>query len=91
MLNNITVKNRLILMTVFSAILAITLGMLGLVGMQKSNAGLQNIYLHRTLPLTVLAEIKTKLLHNRTAIVTGFPFPQEITKQHAKLSRILLL
>lgn len=87
MLNNITVKNRLILMTVFSAILAITLGMLGLVGMQKSNAGLQNIYLHRTLPLTVLAEIKTKLLHNRTAIVTGFPFPQEITKQHAKIEQ----
>jgi methyl-accepting chemotaxis protein len=87
MLNNFTVKNRLILMTVFSAVLAITLSMLGLVGMQKSDTGLQNIYLHRTLPLTALAEIQTKLLHNRTAIVTGFPFPQEIIKQHAKIDK----
>ena len=84
MFNNLTIKTRLILIIAFSVVLALTLGALGLVGMQQSNMELHTVYVDRTLPLANLAEIKTRLLHSRTSIVTGFSFPQEIVEQHAK-------
>jgi len=80
MFNNLTIKARLLLIVVFSAVLAITLGALGLVGMQKSNAGLQTVYVDRTIPLADLAEIKTKQLDTRLKIANSYIFADETSE-----------
>ncbi|MGZ8258778.1 MAG: methyl-accepting chemotaxis protein [Methylotenera sp.] len=77
MFNNLTIKTRLLLIVAFSAVLAITLGMLGLVGMQKTNAGLRTVYLDRAVPLADLSEIKARQLDTRLKIAHFFVFPDE--------------
>jgi methyl-accepting chemotaxis protein len=85
MLNNVTIKARLFLLISIMSILAVLLSAMGLYGMKHANNGLQTVYLNRTLPLADLAEIKTRLLHNRTAVVTSFTFPEEMAGQHKKI------
>jgi len=77
MFNHLTIKIRLLLIVAFSAVLAITLGALGLVGMQKSNAGLQTVYVDRTVPLADLAEIMNRQLNTRRLIVNSVVFSNE--------------
>jgi len=77
MFNNLTIKIRLLLIVAFSAVLAITLGALGLVGMQKTNAGLKTVYLDRAVPLADLSEIKARQLDTRLKIAHIFVFPDE--------------
>ncbi|MDD2801274.1 MAG: methyl-accepting chemotaxis protein [Methylococcales bacterium] len=64
MFKKFTIKTRLILIIIFSAILTITLGALGLVGMQKTNAGLRTVYEDRTIPLAQLADIQMLQLNS---------------------------
>jgi methyl-accepting chemotaxis protein len=85
MFSNLTVKTRLFCLIGLMSLLAILLSVGGLYGMKKANDGLQSVYLDRTLPLADLAEIRTMLLHNRTAVVTGFSYPEEIPNQHKKI------
>jgi len=80
MFNNLTIKTRLILIIAFSAALATTLAALGLVGMQKSNAGLQTVYIDRTIPLADLAEIKSKQIDIRLKIATSLASPNEMAE-----------
>ncbi len=80
MFNNLTVKTRLILIIAFSSVLAIAVGALGLVGMQKSNARLQSVYVNRTIPLAELAEIKTMQTDIRLKIANVVGDPKELTK-----------
>lgn len=87
MLNNLTIKARLILMVVFSGILAISLGAMGLVGMQKTNAGLQSVYVDRTVPLADLGEIKTKLIDIRLKISNVVANPEELAMNLEKISK----
>jgi methyl-accepting chemotaxis protein len=77
MFNNLTIKIRLLLIVTFSAVLAITLSAMGLVGMQKSNAGLQTVYLDRAVPLADLSEIKAKQLDTRLKIAHALVFADE--------------
>lgn len=85
MFNQLSIKSRLLLIIALAAILAIALSTLGLVGMHKANTGLHSVYVDRAVPLADLSEIKNRLLHSRTAIVTVFSFPQDITEQHRKI------
>lgn len=87
MLNNLTVKARLSLLIGLMSIIMIILTNLNLYDLRQANRGLQAVYTNRTVPLVALAEIKTKLLHTRTAIVTSFPFPQEMAGQHKKIEQ----
>jgi len=80
MLNNLTIKARLILVVGFLSALAITLGVLGLNGMKKANEGLLTVYADRTIPMGQLAEIKANLLNNRLAIVNSMIFKEDIKK-----------
>jgi methyl-accepting chemotaxis protein len=80
MLNNFTIKVRLMLVIGLISLLAITLGLLGLKGMKQANEGLGTVYLDRTVPVGQLAEIKVKLLANRLALANSLVFPEEIPK-----------
>lgn len=71
MLNNFTIKTRLILMIVFSAVLAMSLGALGLVGIQQTNAGLHGVYLDRVVPAGQLADIQRRQLGNIRALTNA--------------------
>lgn len=80
MLNNLTIKARLILVVGFLSVLAVTLGVLGLNGMKKANEGLLTVYADRTIPMGQLAEIKANLLNNRLAIVNSMIFKEDVKK-----------
>lgn len=85
MFHNLTVKTRLFCLIGLMSLLAILLSVGGLYGMKKANDGLQTVYMNRTVPLADLAEIKMMLLSNRTAVLTGFNYPEEIQNQHKKI------
>jgi methyl-accepting chemotaxis protein len=85
MLNNLTIKTRLYSLIGLMSLLAILLSFGGLYGMKKANDGLKTVYLDRTIPLATLAVVKEKLLHNRTALITSFSFPEEMAGQHKKI------
>ena len=87
MFNNLTVKTRLILIIAFSSVLAITLGTLGLIGMQKSNARLQSVYVKRTVPLAELSEIKAKQIDIRLKIANIVGDPKELAKNLEIISK----
>ncbi|MCK9396365.1 MAG: Tar ligand binding domain-containing protein [Methylobacter sp.] len=80
MLNNLTIKARLILVVGLMSALAITLGVLGLSGMKKANQGLLTVYADRTVPMGQLAQINAKLLGNRLAIANSLAFKDENQK-----------
>lgn len=80
MLNNLTIKARLILVVGLMSVLAITLGVLGLSGMKKANEGLRIVYENRVIPLGKVTEIKAKLLSNRLAITNSLVFKEEAQK-----------
>ncbi len=86
MLNNLTIKARLILVLGLMSLLAITLGVLGLNGMKKANEGLHTVYVDRTAPMGQLGEIKAKILANRLALANSLAFKEEAQK-NAELVR----
>ena len=90
MLNNLTIKARLILVVGLMSLLAITLGMLGLNGMKKANEGLLTVYIDRTVPIGQMGEVKTKLVDNRRLILASLAYPEESTKNVASIKQNLL-
>ncbi|MGJ0515405.1 MAG: methyl-accepting chemotaxis protein [Methylomicrobium sp.] len=68
MFNKFTIKKSLILIVACSAALAMFMGALGLVGIQKTNAGLRSVYLDRVVPASQLSEIQRRQLANIRAI-----------------------
>jgi methyl-accepting chemotaxis protein len=80
MLNNLTIKARLIFVVGLMSVLAITLGVLGLSGMKKANEGLRTVYEDRTIPMGQLARIDSNLIENRLAIVNSLVFKDEAQK-----------
>ncbi|TAN66796.1 MAG: HAMP domain-containing protein [Methylobacter sp.] len=80
MLNNLTIKARLILVVGLMSLLAVTLGIIGLNGMKKANEGLRTVYEDRTVPMGQLAIIDSNLIQNRLAIVNSLVFKDETQK-----------
>ncbi|MGZ5077595.1 MAG: methyl-accepting chemotaxis protein [Methylobacter sp.] len=85
MFNQLSVKARLSLLIALMSVVMIMLIGLSMHSLRQSNQGLQAVYSNRTVPLTSIAEIKNRLLHLRTALVTVFPFPEEMASQHKKV------
>ncbi|MDO9141225.1 MAG: MCP four helix bundle domain-containing protein [Methylobacter sp.] len=77
MLNNLTIKARLIIVVSLMSVLAVTLGGLGLNGMKKANEGLRTVYEDRAVPMGQIAEINGKLLDNRIAMGNSLVFKGE--------------
>ncbi|MBL6988045.1 MAG: Tar ligand binding domain-containing protein [Methylobacter sp.] len=78
MLNNLTIKARLILVVGLMSVLAITLGIIGLNGMKKSNEGLRSVYEDRTITMGQLAIVDSNLIENRLAMVNSLVFKNEV-------------
>ncbi|MGZ5049580.1 MAG: methyl-accepting chemotaxis protein [Methylobacter sp.] len=72
-----SIKARLTLLVALMAVLAGTLGGMGLDGMKKADEGLLAVYANRTVPMGQLSEINAKLLDNRISIVNSLLFPEE--------------
>ncbi len=87
MFNNLTIKTRLFYLIGLMSMIMFGLSALGILALHKTNQGLQTVYLDRTIPLADLSEIKTNLLHTRTAIVTSFSFPKEAPEQLKKVEK----
>lgn len=58
MLNNFTIKSRLIFVITLLVSLSISLSLLGISGLEKTNNSLSSIYLDRVLPLAELAKVQ---------------------------------
>ncbi|MGZ8214082.1 MAG: Tar ligand binding domain-containing protein, partial [Methylosarcina sp.] len=74
MFNHFTIKARLIFIIACAAVLSLSLGALGLVGMQKTNAGLRTVYLDRVVPAGQLADIQRRQLSNIRALTNASLF-----------------
>lgn len=61
MFNNITIKTRLIFVVGLLSLLIISVGILGLYGIDQSNKGLKSVYGDRTVPAVTLANINDHL------------------------------
>ncbi|MGZ8158893.1 MAG: methyl-accepting chemotaxis protein [Methylobacter sp.] len=90
MLNNLTIKTRLILVVGLMSLLSITLGIIGLNGMKKANEGLLTVYADRTIPMGQLGEIRAKLLGNRLAITNTLVFEDESQKNTELVKKNIL-
>ena len=86
-MNKLKISTRLtILIGLMSAIL-IGIGLLGLIGISQSNAGLKTVYEDRTVPLGQVADIERLLLRNRLAIAVSLvtPTPETINPNTAEI------
>jgi PAS domain S-box-containing protein len=85
-----TIKVRLILIMALMFLLSVTLGLLGLSGMKKTNESLLTVYADRTIPAGFLGEIKTKILINQLALNNSLVFKEEIPKNVDLIRRNIL-
>ncbi|MDP3841843.1 MAG: methyl-accepting chemotaxis protein [Oxalobacteraceae bacterium] len=84
---NFTIKARLIGVVGFLSLLTVVIGMLGLNGISKTNAGLKSVYEGRALPLEQLATMNNLLQENLLGIVSVLqdPMPDKIKSETAKI------
>ena len=86
-LKNLSIKLRLTAVIAILSILLIAIGSFGLMGMSQSNEGLGSVYEKRTVPMGLLDDIKIKVLHIRTAIITSLSYKDEISRQHQEIEQ----
>jgi methyl-accepting chemotaxis protein len=87
LIKNASIKFRMLSVLCAMALLMIAISSNGLLGIKRASEGLRTVYEDRTVPLGQLGEIKTKVLHIRTAIVTGLAFKNEAPKQHEEIAQ----
>jgi methyl-accepting chemotaxis protein len=82
-----TLKTRLSLLIGFLSLLSLTIGLLGLFGITKSNKALQTVYLDRAIPLAQLAEIDYLVQRNRVLVMDMMlqPTPINVEKRNKEL------
>jgi len=86
-MNNLTIKARLVIVISLMSVLLIVIGFFGLIGMSQTKDALRTVYENRTIPTGELGDIKVRLLHIRTAIVTGISYKGEMPKQHQEIEQ----
>ena len=86
-MKNLTIKSRLIIVISLLSVLLVTIGLYGLWGMSQGNESLRTVYEDRTVPMGSLDDVKIKVLHMRTAIVTVIAYKNEIAKQHQEIDQ----
>ena len=84
---NLSIQFRLKAVIAFLSLMLVVIGVYGLNGMSKTNDGLRKVYGESTLPAKQLGEIKARLMHMRTASLTGLSYPGEIAKQHEEIEQ----
>jgi len=87
MFKNLSIKARLVFILSFLSALMVVIGLIGLNGMSKTEAGMKTVYEDRTVPLGQLADIQARLLQNRIAVTAAQadPTPEFIADQTAKV------
>src|SRR4030065_2897307 len=87
MFKNLSVKARLVFILSFMAVLLMVIGIIGIRGMGKTEAGLKTVYEDRTVPLGQVGHIEALLLQNRLAIAVALvtPTPEVIGDATAKV------
>ena len=87
MFRNISIKARLIFILSFMAVVMLVIGIIGMVGMSKSDAGLKTVYEDRTIPLGQVAGIESLILLNRNAlnIALADQSPEVVAEQTAQV------
>ena len=81
MLNRITFKARLILLTLIACILFVLLGAAGLMGIKTQNEALENVYQNHMVPVKILDNIFANIHSTRTELLLALqhapdsPFP----------------
>ncbi len=71
MLNNITIKARLIFVIGFLCLLSVAMGVLGLINLSASNASLETVYEDRVVPLQQLGDINILMQQNQIEIASS--------------------
>ena len=87
MFNNLSIKSRLIFIIGLMSIFLLSIGLLGLNGINKANEGMRTVYEDRTIVLGQLDTIIRTLLSNRIAVTSGAAFPTEENIKH-QLERV---
>ena len=87
MFNNLSIKARLIFILSSLSVLLLVIGIIGLNGMSKTEAGLKTVYEDRAIPLGQVGHIQALLLENRLAIAVALitPTPAVIGDSTAKV------
>jgi methyl-accepting chemotaxis protein-1 (serine sensor receptor) len=75
MFKNLSIKARLIFILIIMSVLLLAIGIIGLSGMSKTEAGLRTVYEDRTVPLGQMGRIESMLLQNRLAIAVALVTP----------------
>ena len=79
-MNNLKISTRLLILIGSLSLLLITIGAIGLYGINSSNNALKTVYEDRTVPMAQIAEINQLNLRNRLFIAGAMldPTPEEI-------------
>lgn len=85
MINNLSIRSRLIFVISTMSILAIILSAIGLFGMKYANDNLHTVYADRLIPTDQLSEIKARQLSTRLKIANSIIFSDEMEKNLAKI------
>jgi methyl-accepting chemotaxis protein len=95
--NKLKVSTRLMLLVGLFAVMLVSIGATGLVGIRQTNESLRTVYEDRTVPAADLGEIRALVLHNRVgvnaALVTATPEEvkvraEEIERNIASISKV---
>jgi methyl-accepting chemotaxis protein len=86
-LNNLTVKARLLFLIALMSVVMMALSGLNLYALHQTNGGLRTVYADRTIPLSYLAEIKAKQIDNRLKIANAINDPTETAISLKKIAK----
>jgi len=89
MINNLTIKSRLIVTFFFIAVTLLGIETVSLFGMSKARDSLKTVYEDRIIALDQLTDIESLILHNRIAIKDSLiiPTPDVISTNVANLKK----
>ncbi len=88
MLNNLTVKNRLLFLIGLMSAVMLTLSGLNLYALHQTNEGLKTVYADRTIPIADLSEIKAMQIDVRLKIANVVNDPAENERSLEKIEKI---
>lgn len=72
---NLTIRARLILLLAFLSVTLTAIGGLGIFGMSRTNDELLNVYMHRTVPIGQIADVRALIMRNRMLVLEAVNDP----------------
>ncbi|NRF71454.1 Tar ligand binding domain-containing protein [Aquincola sp. S2] len=86
-MSTMKISTRMFVLIGVLSILLLGIGGIGLRGIHQSNAALQTVYEHRTVPMGQIAQIQERLLRNRLALAVSLvtPTPEDIKRNTAEV------